>query len=234
MTLVTKVIGKPEPTVKWFKDDKEIKQTFKNKMTKEGEVCTYLHSSVTKKETGVYKCVATNKVGEAVHKATITVTEKMDPPVFTQKPYNKDVNEETKARFDAKAKGKPLPEITWYKGEEPLKPTNGMKIDTREVKGEMVTYLSFDKAKEVDIGDYSCVAKNPAGEAKVTTKLNVKGTTQSYTIDVTTPIHVHPFLNHCYYSLLFIFSSFPEYKYHVYTILKWITMNKTGMICVSL
>jgi len=43
----------------------------------------------------------------------VYVTEQMEPPVFTQKPKNKDVKEGAKAKFEAKVKGKPLPEITW-------------------------------------------------------------------------------------------------------------------------
>ena len=42
------------------------------------------------------------------------VTEKMEPPVFVQKPFNKDVKEGVKVRFDAVVKGVPLPDITWY------------------------------------------------------------------------------------------------------------------------
>lgn len=37
----------------------------------------------------------------------------MEPPMFTQKPLNKDVKEGGKTRFDATAKGKPLPDIEW-------------------------------------------------------------------------------------------------------------------------
>ena len=41
------------------------------------------------------------------------LAEKMEPPIFTQKPLNKDVKEGSKTRFDVTAKGKPLPDIEW-------------------------------------------------------------------------------------------------------------------------
>ena len=34
--------------------------------------------------------------------------------MITQKPRNKDIKEGSKAKFEVKAKGKPLPEVTWY------------------------------------------------------------------------------------------------------------------------
>merc|ERR1712029_1004646 len=79
LTLTAKVTGKPEPTVTWFRDDKEIQKTFKNKMTKTGEICTLQISGVTEKMSGVYKCVATNKEGTIEHKAVVTVGKKSEP-----------------------------------------------------------------------------------------------------------------------------------------------------------
>ena len=74
LTLTCKVIGKPVPEVKWFRDTTELQPTFKQKMTKEKETCTLQISGVTQKMTGVYKCVATNKAGTAECANTVTVT----------------------------------------------------------------------------------------------------------------------------------------------------------------
>ena len=57
----------------------------------------------------------------------------MEPTKIVQKPLNKDVKKGTKVKFDATVKGKPLPEITWFKNEEKLEPTDKLKIDTKEV-----------------------------------------------------------------------------------------------------
>merc|ERR1711862_322894 len=57
LTLEVMVTGKPEPEIKWFKDDEQIKANFKNKISKTGEMCTLLISGVTEKQSGVYKCV---------------------------------------------------------------------------------------------------------------------------------------------------------------------------------
>ena len=43
----------------------------------------------------------------------MSCAEQMQPPVMTQKSKNKDIKEGAKAKFEVKANGKPLPEITW-------------------------------------------------------------------------------------------------------------------------
>ena len=174
LTLTAKVTGKPEPEVKWYRDDKEIKATFKIVMKKTEEVCTLTISSVTLQMTGVYKCVATNKAGEATHTAKITVSEKMEPPVFTQKPAAKDIFEGVTAKFEAKAKGVPVPEVTWYRGEEKVESVERITVTSSEVKGIVSTSLTIEKCVVEDICELRVVAKNPAGEAQCKTKLNVK------------------------------------------------------------
>ena len=42
------------------------------------------------------------------------LTARQEPPVFTRPLEDKDVREQTRARFDATVKGEPEPEITWY------------------------------------------------------------------------------------------------------------------------
>ncbi len=73
LTLTAKVTGKPEPEVKWYRDSTEIQPTFKIKMTKAEETCTLTVTGVTLKMSANYKCVATNRAGEATHVAKITV-----------------------------------------------------------------------------------------------------------------------------------------------------------------
>ena len=174
LTLTANVTGKPEPEVKWYRDGAEIKGTFKIKMTKTKEVCTLAVSGVLKNMTGVYKCVANNKAGEALHEAKVTVTDKMEPPVFTQKPVAKDIFEGVTAKFEAKAKGVPVPEVTWYRGEEKVESVERITVTSSEVKGIVSTSLTIEKCVVEDICELRVVAKNQVGEVDCKAKLNVK------------------------------------------------------------
>ncbi len=77
LTLTVKVTGKPEPEIKWFSNGKEIKPTFKIKMTREKEVATLNITGVTKAMTGDYKVVATNSAGATEHVEKIIVVGKL-------------------------------------------------------------------------------------------------------------------------------------------------------------
>ncbi len=57
----------------------------------------------------------------------------MEPAKIVQKPMNKDVKEGTKVKLDATVKGKPVPEVSWFKNEVKLEPTDTVKIQTKEV-----------------------------------------------------------------------------------------------------
>merc|ERR1712227_855113 len=86
--------GKPEPTVTWFRDEKEITKSFKITITKTKEMYILKISGVTEKMSGIYKCVATNDVGKIEHSAQITVGEKPVEPI--KKPEETQPIEEPK------------------------------------------------------------------------------------------------------------------------------------------
>ena len=97
-----------------------------------------------------------------------------EPPKFTQKPMNKEVKEGAKAAFSATAKGKPVPEITWHKGEVQIVPTDRIKIETKYVQGDIASTLTVDKAELEDAGELRVNAKNPAGQDNCMAKFIVQ------------------------------------------------------------
>ncbi len=61
-----------------------------------------------------------------------------------------------------------------FKGEEALEPTDRIAIDTREVRGERASTLTFTDATVEDTCTLKVTAKNPAGEIDTSAKLNVQ------------------------------------------------------------
>ena len=65
--------GHPEPEVKWFRNDKQVAASLKNKMTKDGDLYTFVTTNITTKLAGVYKVAASNRAGIAEHAADVIV-----------------------------------------------------------------------------------------------------------------------------------------------------------------
>ena len=169
------MVGEPSPTLKWFRDTTELKPTFKNKITHDGDDWTLTIPGVTKVMSGVYKVVATNTFGEVEHTAQITVCEKMIPAKFTIKPMKKEVKEGQPIKVVSQAVGTPKPEITAFKNDEPITPDARIKLEFKDVRGEVNAVLTIDDSTPDDAATYKFVAKNPAGEDSCFTNISVKG-----------------------------------------------------------
>ena len=74
LELKAKVKGDPEPTVTWYRDDKQLAATLKVVIGKTKDEHTVKIQQVTSAFAGTYKCVATNKLGTAEHAAVLTIT----------------------------------------------------------------------------------------------------------------------------------------------------------------
>ena len=73
MELKVKFTGKPPTQIKWFRDEVQVHPGLKVKIVTTQESSVLTIPKVTLKQGGVYKCVAKNLVGEAVHEAKVTV-----------------------------------------------------------------------------------------------------------------------------------------------------------------
>ncbi|XP_068930861.1 immunoglobulin-like and fibronectin type III domain-containing protein 1 [Petaurus breviceps papuanus] len=69
------VKGEPRPKVTWFKDDESLEGNPNVYSTDVLGVCSLVIPSVTPKDSGKYKAVAENRLGQAVSTATLIVTE---------------------------------------------------------------------------------------------------------------------------------------------------------------
>jgi hypothetical protein len=65
--------GNPLPDVKWFVDDKPLVNNFHYDITDDGLEHSLCIRNVTREDRGVYKCVASSKLGKVTRKFQINI-----------------------------------------------------------------------------------------------------------------------------------------------------------------
>lgn len=113
-------LKEPVDSVKWYHNDVPIDDGEKYAISRgDAENEFVLIIPVTERDDeGTYQCVAKNESGKATTRAELEVLEIIIPPSFvgTDEPMM-TYREGDDINFDAEVRGKPAPEITWYKDE---------------------------------------------------------------------------------------------------------------------
>ncbi|XP_043471830.1 obscurin isoform X6 [Leptopilina heterotoma] len=89
-------------------------------------------------------------------------------PFFREKPQNQPIQEDKVAQLGCLAVGNPKPIIQWFKNDMVVQESNRVKI-TEDNEGRSI--LSFDPAREYDIGIYKVVARNKVGQTVARTRV---------------------------------------------------------------
>lgn len=130
---------------------------------------TLYFNDVGMPEEGDYTCYAENKLGKDEMKVTIKVKVATHPPKIQDKKQNsiKAFYGDTVV-LTCNAKGEPLPLITW------ISPTNRVVTSALEKYKVMNDgTLIIQKVQRFDGGNYSCIARNNAGQDFKVTRLEV-------------------------------------------------------------
>merc|ERR1712142_1390478 len=186
LSLKAKVSGTPNPEVKWYRNDTEIVNSSKNKLSKDKDgFRTLTIAKATANMTAQYKIVAKNKLGTKEHSATVSVEESVESieaieSVEAKVPAKPEIDRKPKPEVkkpEPEVK-KPEPEV---KKPEPVvkkpepevkKPDDKKKLSTEPE----VVKISDDKKKapsESEIVKKSDKIKTPS-EPEVTKKSDVK------------------------------------------------------------
>ncbi|XP_012941023.1 myosin light chain kinase, smooth muscle [Aplysia californica] len=164
------VIATPTPSVTWLKDNTPLTDSddcscrFDSDMGK--VTLTIAESSIF--DTALYTCVCSNELGEARSQCRLTVKRRPEhPPVFEQGLSDVTVTEGHSTVLTCHVTE--ASSVAWYKDGlvQRHSPDFKQTFDGHEARLE-VCEVFLD-----DVGEYSCVAKNEAGEARVTCKLDV-------------------------------------------------------------
>ncbi|PZC75220.1 hypothetical protein B5X24_HaOG206575 [Helicoverpa armigera] len=164
VVLSTQVVGNPQPTFSWYKNNKPVKSlTTKS----DGDTHTVTIIKPKKgKDDGVYTLKAVNSEGTAETSAVINIEEpteeNAEPPLFINRFQEITVKENGTIKLEAKVTGNPVPSITWYRNNQIITPSETV---TQNFDGENIELIIANVDSEVDSGDYKCVASNSAGKA---------------------------------------------------------------------
>ncbi|XP_054277504.1 obscurin-like isoform X6 [Macrosteles quadrilineatus] len=166
--LMARVTGTPKPDVTWYKGDTRLSDSDKYRLKRDGDAVYLYVQDCCLDDSGVYKCVATNREGEDTCQAELEVVDKLErkpkaePPVFLKKIGDCEVFKGMTAKFTACAMGYPEPEAEWFRGNDKLFPSERIRME-REGTGLLrLSIIGVDPA--LDVGQYKCRIYNPHGE----------------------------------------------------------------------
>ncbi|KAL7670448.1 hypothetical protein ACOME3_005383 [Neoechinorhynchus agilis] len=138
-----------------------------------------------KDDQGEYACKVSNPHGSDTCKASVKIipTDKVKdqkeakltkglPPYFIQTPTDIAVNEGQVASLSAVIAGRPDPEVTWLHGKIEIEPVQD-KYEPKNEPANKLYSLIIRNIEDGDVGEYSCVAKNPFGQETAWANLSI-------------------------------------------------------------
>ncbi|CAK7291594.1 HMCN2 [Vulpes lagopus] len=146
--------GAPTPSLRWWKDGVAL-AALGGKLQIE---------KVDLRDEGIYTCAATSLAGESKRDVTLKV---LVPPNIEPGPLNKAVLENASVTLECLASGVPPPDISWFKGRQPVSAWKGVTVSA---DGRV---LHIEQARFSDAGNYRCVASNVAGSTELQYGLRV-------------------------------------------------------------
>ncbi|CEF63660.1 Hemicentin-1 [Strongyloides ratti] len=151
-----KLIGKPKPTVKWYKNGEVIKadnQRIIIEDLSDGTQRLTINETLMS-DNDEYRCEATNEYGDVWADATLKVTPKDTLCSFKKGLENQELKKGSDLILEIEVDGKPK-EVKFYK--------DNNEIDNVEDIGNGKYRVHVENVKDVDFGNYSVKVSNDAG-----------------------------------------------------------------------
>ncbi|KAG6445947.1 hypothetical protein O3G_MSEX004176 [Manduca sexta] len=173
-----KVLGHPPPTIKWTHNGKEIVPdgTRVRVVSQSDGSHALLIDKATPADAGQYGVIATNDQGEMASNAELKVASRQDDSSPQERPQFihglRDITAEEGQPLSVTAPfvGNPVPEVTWTKDGQPLKPNEKILLTC---DGKRVG-LEINPVEMPDAGVYGVKLVNPLGEDSSEGKINVR------------------------------------------------------------
>ncbi|XP_066949349.1 LOW QUALITY PROTEIN: muscle M-line assembly protein unc-89-like [Macrobrachium rosenbergii] len=169
-----KITGFPKPEIKWMKEGRQVYPTDIIDMGVTAEGLYYLEfRHVSTEDVGRYTVYAVNDEGQCEAECSLNVVPPPSKPEFIQSLKASKVIMGYPVRLEVQLGGYPVPEVQWLKDGKPIQIDGTHYKQIVEPDGTVI--LQIDKATEGDMGEITCVAKNPEGDVSSSAKLAVLG-----------------------------------------------------------
>ncbi|XP_068547343.1 hemicentin-1 isoform X4 [Anas acuta] len=155
--------GSPSPSITWQKDGHLLAEDDKPAFLSNGRRLQISNAQIT--DTGRYVCVVENIAGSA--KKYFNLNVHVPPNVVGTNPENLTVVVNNFISLTCEVTGFPPPDLSWLKNGKPI----SLNANTFIVPGART--LQIPRAKLSDDGEYTCVARNQAGESQKRSFLTV-------------------------------------------------------------
>ena len=171
VTLECEVIGSPEISIEWHKEDSRVRQTTRVRTEFDGKVCRLILLRAELGDEADYKCIAKNDFGMASTKCELLVEEDHTAPLFKKKPESQTITAGQVVTFHVLVTGNPHPEVDWFRNGELIEDEGRFVIKEDVDHGKFS--LTIEQTTKEDAGMYKCVAFNEVGEVSCKARLDV-------------------------------------------------------------
>ncbi|KFP01647.1 Hemicentin-1, partial [Calypte anna] len=155
--------GSPAPSITWHKDGHLLAEDNKYKFLSNGRRLQILNSQIA--DTGRYVCIVENIAGSA--KKNFNLNVHVPPSVVGTNPENLTVVVNNFISLTCEVTGFPPPDLSWLKNGKPI------SLDTSAFIVTGARTLQIPRATLPDGGEYTCIARNQAGESQKKSFLTV-------------------------------------------------------------
>ncbi|XP_026492682.2 obscurin isoform X6 [Vanessa tameamea] len=177
--------GDPAPTVTWYKNKTELKESSAIKITSSGEAHKLVITSAARADSGEYSCEIRNVHGSASDSCVLNVRR---APSFTQRLRDTTAAEgDVNVEFTVDVDAYPQPNVKWYLGDVEI--TEKKSVYTRLDNGSTHKLILKEVTAELS-GQYTCKVSNELGEdsCQATFTVNRKPRITKSLVDMTVDV----------------------------------------------
>ena len=121
--LVITSVGSPQPTIKWFKDDIELKNV-SNQIS--NDTYELIIPNVKLEDEGIYKAIVSNDIGDKESQCKLTITAPTDLQCEFSEQQIVQVGQPI--HLECYVTGRPQPDVTWTKDGKEIKQSDRVKM----------------------------------------------------------------------------------------------------------